>query len=180
MVGAGGDFTLASCADDVTGAVLISTEEGSSALNLLWLTGLGGIEGGIRSARIARHATNCNELLVIVGTVPVAGPLPHVTRHVIKAISVGRILRHGGDTRIAIIASTAVREVSLMCVGHLLAIWAKRLILDERLAGKIVVCRKLLFCLCGQPLARPLRIGFCIGISNMYNWVVLFGTGIAL
>lgn len=44
MVRSCADLAFASCTNDVTGAILIGTEEGSSAMNFLWLIGFRGIE----------------------------------------------------------------------------------------------------------------------------------------
>jgi hypothetical protein len=53
MVGAGGDFAFAAGANDVARAVLVGAEEGSATMRFLLFGGLIGIEGGIRSLRIA-------------------------------------------------------------------------------------------------------------------------------
>jgi hypothetical protein len=76
------DLTLPSCPDNVPGTILVCTQVRASSMYLLlfvWLFGVG-------PQRISSYASDCSELLVIIGAIPVARPLPDVASHVVEAI----------------------------------------------------------------------------------------------
>lgn len=86
VVSSGADFAHASRANHVMRAVLICAEEGSSAVNSLELARFIRIERRIRSLRIACNPTQRRQLLIVVRTVPIPRPLPHIASHVIQIL----------------------------------------------------------------------------------------------
>src|SRR5271167_3132807 len=91
-------------------------------MNLLLLSRLRWIEGRIRSLRIAGYASCGRQLLVIIGAIPIAGPLPYIAGHVEQAISIRRILCHCSNSDVPVLAGIFHRERSLMSVGHPFAV----------------------------------------------------------
>src|SRR5580704_15933189 len=91
-------------------------------MNLLLLSWLRWIEWGIRSLRIAGYASSGRQLLVIVGAIPIAGPLPNVPGHVEQAISIRRILRDCSNPYVPVLTGIFHRERTLMSVGHPFAV----------------------------------------------------------
>jgi hypothetical protein len=61
-------------------------------------------------------------LIVVVGSISIGDPFPVVPRDVIESVSIGRKLRNGRDSREPVRARIFVRELSLMDVGHPLAV----------------------------------------------------------
>ena len=66
-------------------------------MDALALLGFCRIERRVRPVRIASDGSSGRELRVVVGPVPVADPLPHIPRHVIEAVLIGRELRDGAN-----------------------------------------------------------------------------------
>src|SRR4029079_12460111 len=82
------------------------------------LAWLGGIERTIGAARVARDTAGRGQLRVVVRSVPIADPLPHVAGDVVKPVPVRRKLRHRRETDVRVLARVLVREMSLMTVRH--------------------------------------------------------------
>src|SRR5215831_3853030 len=127
-------FTLAACADDIARAILIGTKKRSAAMDFLRLTRLRGIERCVRPTRIAGYSTCLSELRIIIGSIPVTGPLPHVSGHVIKSVRIRRELRHRRDACVTVFAGVEVGKMTLVRVGHPLALRTKRISPHEGLA----------------------------------------------
>src|ERR1700752_2126348 len=102
-------------------------------MHLLLLIGVGGVERAVRPLRITDHSASGRQFLVVVWTIPVARPLPYVSRHVIETIWVGRILRNGSRPGPPILTRVLIGKVPLMGVGHPLAARTKRIAPDKRL-----------------------------------------------
>src|SRR5215467_7072443 len=96
------DLALAPSADQIPGAILIRAKERATAHGSLWLTRLRRIERGFRSLGVTRRASRGRELAIIVRTIPVADPLPHIAGHVIQSIAVWRERIHGTHPGVAI------------------------------------------------------------------------------
>src|SRR5207249_3273327 len=86
VIGSCVGLALASSACDITGAILIRAEKRSATLDAFAHAGLTGIETIGGSGRIHRNVSRRREALIIIGTVPVGGPLPHVARHIEKSV----------------------------------------------------------------------------------------------
>ena len=112
----------------------------------LGLVGFIGIERRRGALRIAGHTAGGHQLLVIIGAIPIAGPLPDIAGHVIQSISVGSVLRHGGNPSVAVLARVGIWEVSLVRVRHPLALRTELIAPHEWLPRKPATCRKLPFC----------------------------------
>src|SRR5262245_60941375 len=112
MVGAGADLAPAARADDVARAVLIGAEKRPAAMDLLGLLRLGRIERRDRAARIACDAACRRELRIVIGTIPVADPLPDVSRHVVEAVRIRGKLRDRREACEAVLAAVAIGKVS--------------------------------------------------------------------
>src|SRR5215472_5891106 len=134
MIGSCVDFPFAPSADDVARAVLVGTEVRTSPVHLLGLVWIVGIEGGIRTLRVACHSPRRRQLLVVVRAIPVAGPLPYVACHVVQPVSVGRILGYGSNADVTVLSGVFIWEMSLVGVGHPLAVGPERFTPHERLA----------------------------------------------
>src|SRR5215475_3179391 len=119
------------------------------------------------NAACLRHVT-----LVSCG-VPVGGPLPHVTDHVVNAISVWREPIHRRRALIAIFCPIFAREFALPGIGHVLS--ARR-----ELVSPSIFCvfepapgSKFPFRLRRQCLARPSRVGERIRIGDMHHGMIV-------
>ena len=106
---------------------------------------------------------------VVVGPIPVAHPLPDVAAHVVEPIAVGRELGHRGDAREAIGGAVLVGEVSLVGVGHPLAVAPERVAPRIDLAGQAAARGEFPFGLRGQALAGPGRVGDRIFVGDVHD-----------
>src|SRR5580765_4093822 len=106
--------------------------------------------------------------------VPIAGPLPNIARHVVKAVSVRRILRHRRDADETILAGIFLRKRSLVRVGHVLSADAELIAPDEWFAGAAAAGGKLPFSFRRQTFAGPLRIGLGVFVSDVHDGIILF------
>src|SRR5271167_99676 len=86
----------------VARAVLIGAKKRPSAVDLFPLRGLGGVKGSVRSFRIASRSPRAGQLRVVGRSIPVRGPLPDISCHVVQTVPVGRVLRHRGQSREAV------------------------------------------------------------------------------
>src|ERR1700722_2259141 len=133
----------------------------------------------IRSLRVARCAAGF-ELLVVVRAIPVTGPLPHVARHIVESISVGRKLRHRSKSDVAVFAGIFVREMPLVSVSHPFAIGTKVIAPDIRPAGKSATSRKLPLSFRRQTFAGPLCVRLSVFIRDVDDRVVSLARDVAL
>jgi PAS domain S-box-containing protein len=83
MIRASSDLTFTSGSDHITGTILIGAEKGPPAMYFFLLGWLGRIKGCGGALRIAGNTTRGCQLCVVIRTIPVAGPLPDVSGHVI-------------------------------------------------------------------------------------------------
>ena len=83
MIRAGADLALAPRADGEAGAVLICAQERSAPLHFFRLCWLSRVVRGGRSLWISSQSAGGGELLVVVGAIPVARPLPDITGHIV-------------------------------------------------------------------------------------------------
>src|SRR5690349_486624 len=83
MVGAGVRFTLAASTDNIAGTVLVGAKLWAAAMPFLGLVRFGRVVRAVGPLWVTRHATGRRHLLVIVGAIPIAGPLPSIARHII-------------------------------------------------------------------------------------------------
>src|SRR3954471_4307702 len=181
MTRAGTHFSLAACADDITGAVLIGTEERTAAVRPFLLGWFIRIERGGRALWIARDAALFSEPRVIIRPVPIAGPLPDVAGHVVQPIAVRRIPRDRRGLDIAVVCRVRVshRKPALVGVGHPLAGGAELIAPDERLAAQTAACRELPLCFGRQPFARPRGIRARIVVRDMDDGIVVLAGEVA-
>src|ERR1700733_3413948 len=121
MVGTSGSFAFAASSDHIAGAILIGTQKGSAAHDPLGYTTLGRIEGVVRASRVAADCTGGGELPIVVGAVPVCDPLPDVSGHVIKPISIGRKLGDGRGSTESVFVCVLVGKIALKGICHILS-----------------------------------------------------------
>jgi hypothetical protein len=76
-------------ARDIPRAVLIGAKKRACALHTFRHAGLGGVETIRRPFRIDRDFAARGQGLVVVGAIPIGGPLPYVARHIEQTIPVG-------------------------------------------------------------------------------------------
>src|SRR5678815_2469493 len=103
---------------------------------------LGGIERVGWTLRIASNGTDRSQLAVIVGTIPITGPFPHVTGDVVKSITVWRKLRHRCDPGECIRTRVVIGKMTLVAVGHPPIAVLERIAPGEHLAGQSAARRK--------------------------------------
>src|SRR6187399_3452590 len=118
VIGARTHLALATCAHQVSRAILIGTEKRPAALHALGRVGLVRIVGGWRPGwivgnRVLMHVER------VVWPIPVAHPLPYVSGDVDQSVAVRRKLSYGRDPREPVAARVVVGEVAVMNVGHL-------------------------------------------------------------
>src|SRR5450755_2117172 len=119
VITAGVNVPFAARSHHVTGAILIRAEERTAAMHPLGLV-IAGIVAGGRTLRIAyyRTATRQLEPRIIVRPIPVAAPLPHVARHVVKSVAVRRELCDRCDAGKAIRARVLHRKLAFINIRH--------------------------------------------------------------
>src|SRR5215469_634124 len=174
------DFSLPTSSDQISRAVLICAKERSTAHDTLSFGRLVGIVWRTGTLRIARHAASCGKLLVIIWSVPVTHPLPHVSRHVEEAVTVRRILCNRSDAHMPVFARIHPREMSLERVCHPFALGSKFISPHKRLAAQSSARRKLPFRLRGKTFANPFRVSFRVLESDVDNRVFLAAFEVAL
>src|SRR5688572_7067447 len=103
-------------------------------MDALLFVRLGRIKRRIRAARIPGSFVHLRQLGVVIGSIPIAAPLPDVAGHVVEAVTVGRKLRYRREARIAVVGGVLDRKLSLPGVGHPLAVWTKFVAPDKGLA----------------------------------------------
>src|ERR1700677_1791914 len=140
-------------------------------MDFFLLTGFGWIVSRIGPLRVARNS-HCCELLVIIRTVPVAGPLPDVSRHIIEAISIRSKFGNWGYSGIAVGPCIFVGKMTLMRVGHPFPIGAELISPDKRLASKTAARGELPFRFRGDSLAGPFCIRQGVFISDLNDRII--------
>lgn len=113
VIRAGAAFAFAARAHDITRAILIGAQERSAAMHFLGFVGFRWIIGSFRPMRVSRDAPDGSELLVVVGPIPVAGPLPDVCCHVIQAIRIRGVLSDRGKAREGILRHVGALKARL-------------------------------------------------------------------
>src|SRR6516225_12079140 len=179
MICAGADLTLAPRSRDVPRTVLVCTQIGSASMHLFPLGWLRGIQRSIGSLRVSGDHAEGSKLLVVIWPVPVAGPLPNVSRHVVKSVRIRRIMRHGGCPDKSVFTGVRVGKVPLMRVCHPFPLRAKFVSPNKRLAGYAATRGKFPFRLRGQSLPRPFCIRCGIFIRDLDNRIIFFPLNVA-
>src|SRR5215472_50394 len=173
VVCTGGDLTFAARAHHVTGAILIGAQIRSASMHFFGLGRLSRIKRCRRTLWVSGNASHRSELLIVVGSVPIARPLPHISSHVIQAITVRRVMRNRRDADESILTGVRIREVALMCIRHPFPVWPKLVSPYKWLAGEAAARRKLPFCLARQALARPFGISDRVFVGDMDHRIIL-------
>ena len=124
--------------------------------------------------RIDRDAAGFRELLIIIRAIPIAAPFPNVAGHVVKAIAVRRELRDRRDTDEAIFACILNRKLSLVVLAIHLPSGLNSSPHDVGLPRQTSARREFKFRFGWQTFARPLRIRFRIGISDLHDRIFFF------
>ena len=143
------------------------------------MTGFGWVVSRIGALRVTRNP-NCSELLVIIWTVPVASPLPDVSRHIVEPISIRSELGNWGYSGIPISPCIFVGKMTLMRVGHPSPTGSELISPDKRFASQTAARGELPFRLSGEPLAGPFCIGQCVFISDLNDRIVALISNVAL
>src|SRR5580658_10886635 len=172
MIRPGAYLSLASSADHVARAILIGAKKRTSTLRFLWLSGLGRIEGRLWTVGIPRHAVHTRQLLVVIRAIPIARPLPHVPRHIIKTVAVRRKPPDCCDPYVVVFSGVLVWKVTLKRIGHPLSFWSKRIAPYKWLSGQSTSCRKFPFSFGRQSLPGPLGVSRSILIRDLHDRVV--------
>src|SRR5579862_3294743 len=97
VIAAGGDLALAARADHVARAILVCAEKGTSTMDPFFLRWLGGVVRRFRALGVARHPALRGQCREVVGPIPIAAPLPNVSGHVVKPVTVRWELRDGSE-----------------------------------------------------------------------------------
>ena len=147
--------------------------ERAAAVHALLLRRLTRVERRVRALRVTRDAACGGELRVVVGPIPVAGPLPDVAGHVVEAVAVGRELRHRPDAAVAILARVFVREVHPGECWPSRGPWRELVAPRVELAAQPASRRELPLRFRRQPLARPRRIRHRVVVRDLHHGVLL-------
>src|SRR5205809_1660069 len=121
VIGSRVGLALAASTGDVTCAILVGAEKRSATLHPFAYSRLTGIETVGRSGWIHRDFAAGCQGLIVVGTVPVGSPFPHVARHVEQAVSIGRERAHRRGSHVSVFTSVCVGKVPLESIRHRLA-----------------------------------------------------------
>jgi len=95
-------------------------------------------------------------LAIIVDTIPVGGPLPDVTGHVVKAVSIGRERSHGRGSVESIVIRVLVWKVPLKSIRHVLPVRTERIAPNEGFSSKAATGGELPLRFGRKTLASPL------------------------
>src|SRR5689334_3204047 len=118
MIRPGVDFAFTAGADDIARTILLVAKKRSAAMHPFLLVRLRGVERRLRSLWVSRDPAFVHKCLVIIGTIPIAAPFPHVSSHVVQAIAVWWKGFHRRDAGITVFACIFHRECSLPRVSH--------------------------------------------------------------
>src|SRR5262249_52452769 len=179
MIRAGADFALAASADDVTRAIFVGAKKRAAAMRFFWLIGFSRVERRFWTAWIAHHAAGGDQSLIVVRPVPVRGPLPDISGHVVESVSVRRIFRYRRDADESILSGVLNRKLSLVRVGHVFPTDTEFVAPDERLARAAAPRRELPFGFGRQTLTGPLRVSFGIFVSDVHHRIIVFALEVA-
>src|SRR6516164_4330640 len=94
-------------------------------MHLLELGWLGGVKRSVGTQRVSGDTADRGKLLVVVRPIPIARPLPDVSGHVVQAVRIRRVMRHGRCSDETVLAGVGVWEVALVCVRHPFPVWSK-------------------------------------------------------
>src|SRR5512138_3249114 len=128
-------------------------------MHALFLGWLGGIVGRVRTLRVARHAAGQLEPRKVVGTIPVAAPLPYVAGDIVEAVGVRWELCDRRDAFEAVLARVAALQREPALVNVRLKFSARLLLVAPciQAAGHSAARSELPLRFRGQAFARPLR-----------------------
>src|SRR5215471_16532148 len=171
MVGSRTDITLAPGSDNVPRAILVGAQKRSAAVRLLALLGFGRVPRLGWALGVLCDSASGGQNLVVVGAVPVSGPLPDISGHVVETVAIRRIAPYRSDAGISVFAGVLRGEMALVRVGHPLPVRAEVVAPDVRFARKSTARGKLPLGFGGQPLSCPLRIRLCILVRDLYDRV---------
>src|SRR5882672_402585 len=121
------DLALTPRADHIARTILIRAQKRASAMRFLSLIRFGRVERRIRPLRISRHVTGIRQLAVVVRPIPVARPLPHVPRHVIKTVTVRWESGNCGDPYVAVFPRVLNWKSALKSIRHPPSVWPERI-----------------------------------------------------
>src|SRR5215471_12392008 len=173
MVGSRTDITLAPGSDNVPRAILVGAQKRSAAVRLLALLGFGRVPRLGWALGVLCDSASGGQNLVVVGAVPVSGPLPDISGHVVETVAIRWIAPHRSDAGISVFAGVLRGEVALVRISHPLPFRAKVVTPDVGFAGKSTARCKLPLGFGGQSLSCPLRIRLCIFVSDLYDRVAV-------
>src|SRR5580765_4921493 len=122
-----------------------------------------------RTARILRKATGAWRRDFVMSAVPVGGPLPHVSDHVVEAIAVGRIRGDRGGARVAVIARVLVRKLPLPGVGHVPVLRHELIAPGIFRAIEPTARGEFPLRFGRQLLPRPAGVGLGVPVSDMHH-----------
>jgi hypothetical protein len=111
-------------------------------------------------------------LPIIVDTIPVGGPLPDVTGHVVKAVPVGRERSHGRGRVESIVVRVFVWKVPLKSIRHVLPIRTERVAPNERFSSEAATGGELPLRFGGKTLAGPLCVSESVVIGDVDDRVI--------
>src|SRR4029079_16479153 len=70
------------------------------------------------AARIFRNAAGLRRVALVLGRVPILGPLPDIADHVVDAVPVRRKRRHRRRTVEAVLTKIVAGKITLPGIGH--------------------------------------------------------------
>src|SRR5215471_8189387 len=82
MICAGVDFPFSAGADDVARAILLIAKKRPAPMDSLLLVRFSRIKWRVWALRIARHSALVCKCPVVIRTIPIAAPFPHVSGHI--------------------------------------------------------------------------------------------------
>ena len=159
----------------VTRAVTGVAEERPSPHHTFGLQWIHGITPGLRPRWIQGRSLSITPG-IMVGIKPIRTHLPHVARHVKKAVPVGWVLSHRGRSIVAIAQGILHRKPPRPDVAPGRPLTQRLPTPRVGLSFRSAPGRPLPFRLCRKPLATPLRIGNSVCVAHMDHWVVFHST----
>lgn len=182
MIACRTDFAFASRADHVSSAVSIAAQERSTSVDPFLLVGFHGIKTIRWALGVPSDLAAGVESRVVIVSVPIAAPFPHVATHVVKSKGVWSVLAGWGDACETIQGAIATldRESALVDVRLVFLVELDLVTPSIQLAGFAASCCKLPFCFGGKSFVGPFGVSFSVLVGHMGYGVIVFAFDAAL
>src|SRR6185437_312722 len=124
------------------------------------------------AARVARNAASLEFVRAVFRLIPVRSPLPNVSNHVEKSVTVCGKDADGRGSLIAIAAQILPGKIALPGIGHVVPAMIKLFTPSVGSTVEASSSGELPFCFGRQFFSGPFGISFRVAISDMDDWML--------